>query len=99
MARIVFLLLIAIATLGAVELGRWLARRGWGGWGLLGLLPIGLWTAELFVPGNQFGFGALVETPVDWALEGALVGFFVLPIMAGYALGLLWGYLARRKDG
>jgi len=98
MARIVFLLLIVGATIGALELGRWLVGKGYGLWALVGLLPVAAWVAELLAPGNQFGLGPLVEMPIDWALEGALVGFFVLPVMIGYAAGLVWGYVRARAD-
>ena len=98
MARILLLGLIAVAAVGALELGRWLVRRGYGVIAVLGLLPVGLWIAELVTPGNQFGLGAIVETPVDWALEGALVGCFVLPVMIGYAAGLVWGFVGRKAD-
>ncbi|MEL7344886.1 MAG: hypothetical protein AAFN59_08495 [Pseudomonadota bacterium] len=99
MARILLLGLLAAAAVGAGELARWLVLRGWGGWALFGLLPVGLWILEILYPGNQFGLGPLVETRADWALEGAIVGFFVLPVMVGYAIGLVIGFVGRRRMG
>lgn len=98
MARIVLLGLIAVAAVGAVELGRWLVRRGWGHFALLGLVPVAVWVLELLQPGSQWGLGALVEQPVGWALEGAILGLFVLPVLIGYALGLIWGFVGRRRE-
>lgn len=99
MARILFLLLIAVAAIGALEIGRRLIDRGRTLWAVVGLIPVGLWALELLAPGSQFGLGALVETQVDWALEGALLGLFVLPILIGFVAGVVWGLIARNRGG
>ena len=97
MARIFLLGLIAVATIGALELGRRLVEQGRELWAMIGLIPIGIWVLELLAPGSQLGLGPLVETRVDWALEGALLGLFVLPVLIGYVAGLVWGLIARNQ--
>ena len=98
MARILLLGLIAVACIGALELGRRLVEQGRELWAMIGLVPIGIWILELLAPGSQLGLGPFVETRVDWALEGALLGFFVLPVLIGSVAGIIWGLVARRKS-
>lgn len=100
MGQGLYIVLVVGLVVGALFLARFLARTRRWVWGVIFGAVLGLLALELQRPGIQWGIGVMFGPPGEWAALGEAILFvsLVLPVMIGYAIGLILGFLSRRAD-